>query len=162
MSARPGVDGDTELELGAGLLGRVDEQRVEDGALRGVQRSTSGHRNGLVAVVERHLVDGRGAGRREPVEQPPAVEQLDAGRHERVGGQRVRTPAGVVQDEDAVAATGELEGGGGSGQQDPDDDGVIAFHGRWALLVVVVEVGGAWTAPPSRVVDRCGVRRRRP
>ena len=74
-------------------LGGVDEQGVEDGATRRVQRIHAGGRLSATGrappVVERHPAHRRRAGR-GPGPAAPAPQLEDATAHQRVGGQGVR------------------------------------------------------------------------
>ena len=140
-------DGDAEAHVGAGALGRVDQDRVEHGAARRVQRvdAVCGldlHDEIVVGVVERHpahrgrvLVD-------HVVEQPPTVELHDAAAHQRMRREGVGAVAAAVDDEHAHARIGEQHGRGGTRSAGADHDDVVS----------VFSGGG-----PERAHDSAGV-----
>ena len=155
-----GTSGDRHAvaERGAGGSGGVDEDRVEHGAPRRVQRVDAvgrldGHRDLVVGVAERRRAHGRRARGDDGVEQAPAVELHDAGAHERVGGEGVRAVAALVDDEDVEAGAGEEQGGRRAGGAGADDDDVVAWGGGVVRMVVL------WGRDASGVGVR-GVRRR--
>ena len=153
-------DGDAVADVGTGGDGGVDEDRVEHGAPRRVERVDAVRgfdRDGdlVVGVVEGGAPDGRGAGVDDAVEQPPAVELEDAAAHQGVGREGVGAVAAAVDDEDGQAGAGEQHGGGGAGGAGADDDdvvvGTVGVHGglrsrsgdrRRALCEVVGDEGG--------------------
>ena len=95
-----------EAELGAGLRGRVGEDRVEDRAAWCVQRvdpvgGLDRDRQRLVDEVERGAAHRRRPRRDHPVEQSPAVELHHAAAHQGVGRLGVVAVAVAVDDQDA-------------------------------------------------------------
>ena len=126
-----------EADPCAGLLGGVDQQGVEDGTTRRVERVHAGgrlqhDRHRFVAVVERHPPHRRRAACRHPVQQAPAPQLQDAAAHERMGGQGVRAAAGAVHDQHPQAGPGEQQGGRRACDARADDDGVPAGVGAAA------------------------------
>ena len=95
-------------DVGAGGLGRVGEQRVEQGTARGVERVDSvsgldGKLDLLIAVVKRRRPDGGGANPLEILPQPPTLELEHAAAHQRQRGVRVASVATLLDSQDIQA-----------------------------------------------------------
>src|SRR6476646_5544494 len=83
-------DGDSVADLRPSGRGRVDEDRVEHGATRGVESidampGLDGDGHVVVPVVERAAADWWGAGLDHAIEQAPPVELENCTPHEGVG-----------------------------------------------------------------------------
>src|SRR6201999_133006 len=116
--------------LGACRAAGLQQQRVEDGSAGGAQRRYSTARAGVygldvVAVSELSRNDGWSARVDDRVEQTPAVQLQHTAAHERMGGQRVRTWPGRLDDEHTHAAAGQQHRGGRPGTPAADDDRVV-------------------------------------
>ena len=122
--------GHAEADLDAGRLRGLDQERVEHGAARSVERLDAGLGLDLddvdgVAVAHHVPVHGGRAGRDHAIEQAPAAELEDAGPHQRMGRERVALGTAAIDQEHAAAAPREQHGGGGAGDAGADDDGVV-------------------------------------
>ena len=143
-------DGDAVADVGAGLGGGVDEDRIEHGAARRVQgvdavgRLDRDDAPCSVAVGERRAPDRRGAGGDDSVEQAPAVKLEDAAAHQGVGREGVGAVAAAVDDEDPQAGAGEEHGGGGAGGAGADDDDVVGGTVGMVMAGSSVRQQGGW------------------
>jgi hypothetical protein len=135
-AADPAVAGDDELvdgaalpHLGARLAGRVDHDRVEDGAARavdGVDALEAGE-----AAIEHHAggveadpAGGRGAGGGDAVEQAPAPQPGRPWELDLMGRQGVARKARPVRNQHVIALPCQQHRRGRAGDPGPDDDHV--------------------------------------
>jgi hypothetical protein len=117
-------------DIRAGGASRIDEQPIQHVPSRRVQgvdpvTRRNRHRNGLVAVEERRLPYGRGAGGGDRRQNAPAMQLDDGATHERVGGERVGAVAPAIDHEHAVPGTREQHCRGRAGASRADNDHVI-------------------------------------
>ena len=120
-----------EVELRAGFLGCIREEGVEDGTTWRVEGVHAGvrlqrDRRRLRAVVEGDAAYRWRAGRRDPVNQPPAPQLQHPATHECMGRQRVGAAAGPIHDQHLQAGAGEEQRRGGAGDPGAHDDRVPA------------------------------------
>ena len=128
-------DRDPEPGLDSGVPGRVDQDRVEHGAARGVERIHARARldryvDEVLAVVEDAASHGRCARGRHPVQQSPAGQLQDTAAQQGVGRERVGAEAAAVDHEDPQAGPGEDHGGPRPGRPGPHDDDVVGGRGH--------------------------------
>ena len=63
-------------------------------------RRSDGDRNGVLAVVESGLANGRGASVDDAIEQAPLGQQVYTAAHERMGGEGVRAVPVPIDQQD--------------------------------------------------------------
>jgi hypothetical protein len=123
-------DGNPEARLRPGIGCRVDQDRVENGTARRIQRLDAvgrldRDRHDLARVAERDPSHGRSPGRDDPVQEPPTVQLQHAAPHQRVGRQRVGAVLPPVEQQHAQPGPGQQERGGSAGRSGADHRDVV-------------------------------------
>jgi hypothetical protein len=103
-------DGDAEAHVGAGVPGRVDQDRVEHSAARGVESVDAGAQSdryvdSVRAVVEHTAPHRWSADGDDPIEQPPAGELQHGTAQEGVGRESVGAILAAILHQDPYPGT---------------------------------------------------------
>ena len=145
-----------EFDDSAGPLGGVDQQCIDHGAPRRIQRVHPAerfdrHGDRFVAVVEDGPTHRRRALRDQPAQQTPPLQLQDPPAHQHMGGPRVAAVPRAVDAQHPKPPAGQQQRRRGAGHSCPDDDGIpVPIHDPSPL----------WSGPG---VDPLGCRvRRRP
>ena len=128
-------DGHAEPGLDAGVPGRVDQDRVEYGAARGVESIDPGlrldrHVDAVLAVVEDAAPHRRGARGRHPVQQSPSGQLQDPAAQQGVGRERVGAVAAAVDHQHPQTSPSQEHGGRRPGGPGSNDDDVVGSRGH--------------------------------